>query len=464
MFSGGDPVVWFGNAFQNNGFQAQGSLRDSPCSGTYDVVENGKFTGVPACVATAGKNAAIKGLGDTQSIDPNIDMPTVLRANLGFSANLDFAPSGLFSGWKLNLDYIYSHNINPFTIVDLSQVVDFRKGLNGYTIDGRPIYQAIDPTATGCTAKFVKADPTPQFANVNAACFTTSRDDELMLTNADSYDSHIASFILSKDFDGGLFTKDGSTFLSIGYAYTGSNDRRNMYNSTAGSNYDNTAAFDRQNPAESRGFFASKHNISTQISFDETFFGDLSTRLGITFVARSGRPYSLTWSGGAVFGDSVSGNDNALVYIPTGTNDPNIAPTSNATAVQNLVNFVNGRDCAEKYKGRTIARNTCDNNWYFDMDLTLSQELPGPGSLFGQSDKIRLYATMDNFLNLLDSSWNVQRRRNFSGLQDIATTSGVDAQGRYIITGYTGDTFAADNQINFSSSAWRLKVGVSYNF
>ena len=39
----------------------------------------------------------------------------------------------------------------------------------------------------------------------------------------------------------------------------------------------------------------------------------------------------------------------------------------------------------------------------------------------------------DNFLNLLDNGWNIQRRRNFAGLQDIASVSGVDAQGRYII-------------------------------
>ena len=72
---------------------------------------------------------------------------------------------------------------------------------------------------------------------------------------------------------------------------------------------------------------------------------------------------------------------------------------------------------------------------------------------------------MDNFLNFLDNDWNVQRRRDFAGRQDLATVSGVDAQGRYIFTNATGlTTFDADNQINVSSSVWRLKVGVSYDF
>ncbi len=482
VFSGGDPLVWFGNAFQNNGFQAGATTQDAPCGNVQqDVVDaSGNFTGIPACLLTAGKNLATAGLGDTQSIDPNIKMPTVLRANIGFSSGLNFSETGFFSGWNLNLDYIYSKYRNPFTVVDLAQTPNITQGRNGFTIDNRPIYASIEPTRLGCTAQFGGVNPTPIWTNVNAACFGTLRDDELMLTNAGSYQSHNASIILSKEFDGGVITSGGSTFFSLGYAYTDAQDRRNMYNSTAGSNYDNTAASDRQNPAASRGFFSSKHNITAQLNFREEFFDDLSTRLGITFIARSGRPYSLTFSNGAVFGDSVSGNDNALVYIPTGVTDPNIAPAifnglgvqtggSNMTVVQGFVDWANTIGCAKKYIGRTVPRNGCENDWYFDMDLSLSQEIPGPGSLFGKKDKIRLYATMDNFLNFLDSSWNVQRRRNFAGLQDVATVSGVNSAGQYIFTTPSATnagflTFNTDNQINFSSSVWRLKVGISYDF
>lgn len=471
IFSGGDPLVWFGNAFQNDGRGfSQGTSQSANCpTGQISVLTNGQFTGLPACIAADGIASAAAGRGDTQSVSPNIKSPTVLRANIGFSSELNFADSGFFSGWNVNLDYIYSKFRNPYTLADLSQVPNITKGLNGFTIDGRPIYAAIDPTVAGCTAKFVGAAPTPTYTGVNAVCFNTQRDDELQLTNGPGYTSQIASFILSKNFDRGLFTENGSTFFSIGYAYTDAHDRRNMYNSTAGSNYDNTAAFDRQNPAESRGFFSSKHNITAQLNFREEFFNDLSTRLGISFVGRSGRPYSLTFSGGSVFGDSVSGSDNALIYLPKGLNavDPNVSPQSTITAaqMQSLVDFTNSLGCAKKYIGRSIPRNTCSNDWFFDIDLSFSQEIPGPGRLFGKNDKIKLYATMDNFLNFLDQDWNVQRRRDFAGRQDLATVSGVDAQGRYIFTNASGvGTFDADNQINVSSSVWRLKVGVSYDF
>src|SRR3546814_15492266 len=81
------------------------------------------------------------------------------------------------------------------------------------------------------------------------------------------------------------------------------------------------------------------------------------------------------------------------------------------------------------------------------MDLSFSQEIPGPGRLFGRNDKLKLYATMDNFLNFLDQDWNVQRRRNFVGLQDIATLEGIDDQGRYIIDGFNGiDAFRSEER------------------
>lgn len=495
IFSGGDPLVFFANAFQNDGRGfAQGTLQDAGCpvqspASQVDVVVNGQFTGVPQCVVNFAAAQAAQGLGDTQAIDPDLKQPSVLRANIGFSSQLGFTDTGFFSGWNLNLDYIYSKYRDPLTLVDLAAVpATFGGaggtpiGINGFTIDGRPIYRSIDPSSPGCTAQLVDITPTPIYTGVNARCFfqtapngslSTSgvtRDDELLLTNAGSYESHIASAILSKNFDGGLITDGGSVYFSLGYAYTDAEDRRSMYRSTAGSNYDGTAAFDRQNPAASRSFFSSKHNITAQTSFREEFLEDLDTRLGITFIARSGRPYSLTFSGGSVFGDSVSGADNSLVYLPTGVNDPNISPTSNADAVNALVAFANNLDCARPYIGQSVPRNTCSNDWYYDMDLSFSQEIPGPGRFFGRDDKIKLYATMDNFLNFLDSSWNLQRRRNFEGFQDIAslTTAGVDSQGRYIFaaspTGQGLSTFQSDNGFNLSSSVWRLKVGISYDF
>src|SRR6185369_2762476 len=110
----------------------------------------------------------------------------------------------------------------------------------------------------------VSFDPTPTYENVTSACYpsiSTNRG-EYLLTNAGDYRTHVASVILTKNFDAGLFTPGGSSYFTLGYAYTNAHDRRNMYNSTAGSNFNATAVFDRQNPDPSRAFYETRHNIT----------------------------------------------------------------------------------------------------------------------------------------------------------------------------------------------------------
>jgi len=465
MYSGGDPVVFFSNAFSNNGFSTGLGTTLACNPAITDVVVGGQFTGFPACAAAAGSAQAAAGLADAQSTDPEFQAPTVLRANFGLSSNLG-TETGFFSNWRLNLDYIYSKYIDPINVVDLSQTPDVRRADGGFTVDGRPIYRAIDPSNAGCNADLQGTGGTPPvYTNVNAACFATGRDDELQLTNGQSYESHTASILLSKDFAGGLFTDGGSTALRFGYAWTDSDNFRNVGSSTATSNYDVTAAFDRQSPAVSTSNFETRHNITAALSFREEFFGDYATRLGVFFNARSGRPYSLTFDGGGVFNDSASGTGNALIYLPTGPGDPNISPSSNAGAVQSLLDYLANSEVGGQCDftlGQSISRNTCRNDWFYDLDLRFSQELPFIGSLTGLvDDRIELFADMDNLLNFFDEGANVFRRRGgFQQTVDLYD-GGVDAQGRYIVSGFNPED---DNNVSTSSSIWRIQVGVRYEF
>ena len=477
IFSGGDPVVYFSNAFSNNGFStALGTSTFCATTPTTVLDAGGNFTGFPACVTNSGSADAARGRGDTQSTDPNFDVPTVLRANIGFSSDIG-TDTGFFSNWRLNLDYIYSRYNDTLNFVDLVQAPDITKGLAGYTVDGRPIYSAIDTLNPNCNATLVSAGGTPPvYQNVTSACFRLedangnpildSRgrerrpgiDDFIQLTNGPSYDSHIASILLSKTFDGGVFTDGGSTSIRLGYAFTDSNNNRNVGSSTATSSYDVSAAFDRQNPDVSTSNYETRHNITAAVSFREEFFGDYKTSLGMFFRARSGRPYSLTFDGGGVFNDSSSGSDNALLYIPTGVNDPFLSPSSDMDAVADLIAYVNNSGC-EFTAGQSIKRNTCRNPWSFDLDMRISQELPFIGSLTGLvDDRIEAFVDFDNFLNLLDSNWNrVKFRDDFVDLVD----GDVDSQGRYII-----DDFNPDDEytVSTSASAWRIQVGVRYEF
>ncbi|MGB7406931.1 MAG: hypothetical protein WA908_00350, partial [Pontixanthobacter sp.] len=501
IFSGGDPVVYFSNAFSNNGFSTGQEDTFGPCDditnddGSITVVEDGQFTGFPQCAITAASQEAAAGLSDTQSVDPDFDVPTVVRANASFQTTFG-TESGFGSDWKLNLDYIYSRFNDTLNFVDLAQTPDIRTN-NGFTVDGRPIYAAIDPTADDCGAVLQGTGGTPPvYTNVSPACFNTRRDDEIQLTNGPSYESHVASVLVSKDFRGGLLTENGGFGLRLGYAFTDSNNNRNVGSSTATSSFDVTAAFDRQDPAVSASNYETRHNFTVATSLREEFFDGYDTTFGIFFRARSGRPYSLTFDGGGVFNDSSSGNDNALLYIPTGTGDANLSDFSGQgfsdtqlaalQDVQNdavgslgdyLANSEVGEDC-DFESGRSILRNTCQNDWSYDLDLRFSQELPFIGSLTGiAQDKLELFADFDNFLNFIDDSANIVRSRgDFVDLVDAGiniddpdsdnpddrlVVGGVDSQGRYAIGGFNPDDV---NTITTTASIWRIQVGVRYEF
>lgn len=472
MFTGGDPTVWLSNAFQNNGFGVgQGQTGVATCipAGTQATVPtNGTPPAQIPCAAVQGINQAARGLGDTQSTDPNFKTPTVLRANFGIQTQFGTGNGGFFDGWDLSLDYIYSRFQNPPDFVDLAQVVDTRLGLNGFTVDGRPIYRAIDPTVTGCTARLVgTGGVSPTYTNVNAACFNTGRDDEIQLVNGNDFDSHVASARLSKRVNRGVFTDGGSILLNFGYAWTKADNNRYNASSTAGSSYDITAAFDRQNSVAATSEYESRHNFTAAASFKETFFGDLATQFGAVFIARSGRPYSVTFDNGGVFNDSASGVDNALFYVPSGLTDPNVVYTNGvvagraqtgAEAAAALDAYINGDKCLSRNRGQSIGRNSCRNAWFYDVDLRISQELPGPGRLFGVQDKIQVFLDFNNFLNMLDDGANVFRTRNYT---TPLITGGVDAQGRYVMSGFAPD---APNNPNFSASLWRIQAGVRYEF
>ncbi|MBX7492162.1 TonB-dependent receptor [Qipengyuania sp. 1NDW9] len=458
VFSGGDPVVYFSNAFSNNGFStALGTSVFCSTTPTNVLDAQGNFTGFPQCVTDSGSATAAQGGGDVQSTDPDFDVPTVVRANLGFASDIG-TDTGFFSGWRLNLDYIYSRFNDTLNFVDLVQAPNPDEGLNGYTIDGRPIYDALDINRSGCNATLVGTGGTPPvYDNLTGDCFGTRLDDFIQLTNGPSYESHIASMLLSKRFDGGIITDGGSVNVRFGYAFTDSSNNRDVASSTATSSYDRTAAFDRQNPAVSTSNFETRHNITAAISFREKFFGDYATQLGLFFRARSGRPYSLVFDGGSVFNDSASGSDNALLYVPSGINDPFLSPQSDPTAVQELIDYVNASGC-EFTPGASIERNTCRNPWSYDLDMRISQELPFFGKLTGLvDDRLEIFADFDNVLNMIDSEAN-RVIFNF----DIPTSfADYDDEGRYIIDNFNPDD---DQSISISGSAWKIQVGARYEF
>ncbi|WOE76450.1 TonB-dependent receptor [Alterisphingorhabdus coralli] len=478
IFSGGDPVVFFSNAFSNDGFAsaeastgdcAAGDLNIDPATGQISVLNNGQFTGMPQCAVDAAAQLAETGQAGVQTIAPDLEIPTALRANIGFNTDIG-TDSGFFSNWNLQLDYIYTRFNNTLNVTDLSQAVNPDLGNNGFTVDGREIRRAVNTLLPGCNATLVNTTP-PTYENLTAACFDGSngRNEFIQLNNGPDLESHNFSFILSKQFDRGVFTEGGRVNVNFGYAFSDAEQTNNFRSSTATSTIDNFPAFNRQDPAVSQSGFETRHNFTFTVNWAEQFFDDYDTRFGLFFRASEGRPYSLVFDDGRPFFDDGSTREqNALLYVPTGLDDPNLSPLSDPDAVTALLGALNNGDGVVSdlncnfTPGQTVRRNQCRNEWFFDMDIRISQEIPGPGSLFGVDDRIEVFADFFNFLNLIDSDWNARRQLGgFQGRVDLVDGA-FDDDGRYIIRNFNPAAGRADTLIN--NSIWRIQFGARYEF
>ncbi len=458
VFAGGDPTVWISNSFQNFGgaIGFGSSLGDGCQDSDFQAIDdNGNFKGLPNCVTDQQIEQANQVLSDTQSTDLDFEVPSVIRANIGFSHLTDFDgyAGGFFDNWSVNMDVIYSRFRNPADFVDLSFAVNPDQGLGGFTIDGRPIYEAVDPTLDGCNAEF--RGPRKGFDNVTSECFG-SRDDEIQLTNGEDFDTLSFSVAFAKDFDyrTPFVQAPGTLSVNTGYAFSDVESNRDNTSAQSTSNFNATSVFDYLNPEVGTSRFETTHNAVFTASFRTEFWENFPTTVAFFFQARSGRPYDYTFDGG-FFSGFEAGSDNALLYVPAGLTDPNISPLSDPAALEALDRYISEEQCLDDNRGGTYERNSCRNDWFLDLDMRIQQEFPG----FLNGHRTVLFVDFDNLPNMFSDEANILRRFNTSQVDLVDV--GVDDQGRYIISGFNPDDSV--NRVT-SASVWRVQFGLRYSF
>jgi hypothetical protein len=210
-------------------------------------------------------------------------------------------------------------------------------------------------------------------------------------------------FRFDKDFDWGL---------SIGGSYTRSDvkDVNGATSATASSLYNSNAMVGANGAAYGRSIYEIRDQWKFNIGFKTELFGDNETRFNLFGEYRSGRPYSLTMNdlGGGrlpVFG-TVGTNGNPLLYVPT-VGDTRVSFT-NATEEATFNALVTAFGL-EKFRGKILPKNSQTSPDFFKVDLNVSQELP----LFVGDAKIKLFADIENVLNLIDSDWGALRQVGF---------------------------------------------------
>ena len=128
LFGGGIPNVWVSNSYGNDGVRKLATFAPSP-----------GFDGrtIPQSVQDAISGAQPN--GDTNSIDPNFEIPSTWKYNLAIEHTADLTEWGLGDYWRLSAEVIHNE------VKDAARYKELNLRKVGDAPDGRPIYNNVAP-------------------------------------------------------------------------------------------------------------------------------------------------------------------------------------------------------------------------------------------------------------------------------------------------------------------------------
>ncbi|HEY0660348.1 MAG TPA: carboxypeptidase regulatory-like domain-containing protein [Lysobacter sp.] len=249
---------------------------------------------------------------------------------------------------------------------------------------------------------------------------------------------------------------------TLAYTLTEATEVNPLTSSQATSNWNNNMIFNANEEVASRSNYAIRDRVTAELAWQHNFFGDYRTKVSAFYEGRSGRPYSWTYWNDAN-GDS---RINDLLYVPAGPGDvifrdvfdPNGALVSSGVEQEAAFwEFVNSNPDLARYKGQVVDRNSADSSWTNNIDLRISQELPG---FFGDN-KAEIWLDVLNLGNLLNKDWGHVDEIGFPQDRSVVYYHGIDpATGKYV---YYFNNAEAESRRD-TISRWALQVGFRYKF
>jgi hypothetical protein len=360
-FSGGEPLVWFANAYQPPIFSAQ-----------QDSLQVGAFTPTPSELRDELKAATIS--RRTATLAPDFALPldrkAAVRARLAVSSNLGLTLEG---DWSASVRGIGWRDINQLRFQTI-----------GVAPDGRPIY-------------------------ANLAALAEADIIELYNTAGGG------GMALTARFDGRF--GDARDEVSAGYSFVQSRIVSAGTGSTAQGAREATVDADQNNPSPGRSPFATAHRFSFRFGAERRLFGESPTRFDLFGQAWSGSPYTYTFQltpGRSPDTDNVLFGGPSLdapfssdpIYVPAITNgqfaDPNVVFASSFFQPEFLA-LVGARGLTP---GAIVPRNQLESGWNQRWDFRVQHDLKNPDrdGLGG----VRLVLDVENLLNLFNDRWGAQ--------------------------------------------------------
>lgn len=413
-FYGGMPLVWISNAYTNDGVTKDNVLLNELDPSLVD------FSSVPQ----VAQNALMQGAGSTNQIDPDFELPSDWRYQIGTEYVFDIPGVGENFAWTTEFTYVDKQDAAYW--VDLSREDNGRR-----TQEGRIIWDNV-------------YDGTQYEGNY-----------DLQLTNSEDGGRNILlTTALQKSWDNGFNMSASYTHQDITEANPGTS-------STAESNYQYEVTVNRNEPLVGTAYYEIEHRLVLNLGYTQEFFEGYATNFNLFFERRSGRPFS--WTLGAFrdgdLGDQPDFDDSDiyLPYLPSGADDAAFDFES-GLSYEEIMAFAAEAGVAGA-AGDYVGKYSSTQPWLTTVDLAVSQEIPG----FVEGHKGKLYFTVDNLANLLNDDWGQSYRMRFP--QQILFDYDINDQGQYVLQEAFGGTDTRNfDTFDVSESTWRIKVGVKYTF
>ncbi len=451
LFQGAAASVWLSNPFSNTGA----------------AVQQLSCTSFAAC-QTAGllfkadPNAQPTPVGsppaaNVDALDPGLKQPSVWKANLAYESELPALPvvGTLVAGaeWlytKTNAGIFYQH---------LNLGAPTRSGTDGRELYFRPEgydtnCYAVSATG-GITVSSSGACASPAGASKSRALSNASFGNVLMARGTKQGGGNQLTLSLTKPVTAGFG-------WGVGYTRTDAKEVSPLTSSTSNSNWNGKSVFNPNEETLQNSNYLIKDRISANLTWQQAFVDKYKTTVGVFYEGRRGKPYSWTYIND-LNGDGISGND--LMYIPSaqGSGEVVFKPGtgSGETAAQVEQRFwdvVNGNPGLASAKGGLVGRNNNFAPWVNNIDMRISQELPG----FTSKHKATFVLDFLNFGNLLNKKWGRIDEAPFPSRRSFVNYVGLDGSGKYIYSmGTTTDLVTKQNE---RESQWAIQATLRYEF
>ena len=412
LFGGGAPNVWLSNSYGNDGRRKVFTGCFGGCSDGHTVPQE-----ILDSLAAGGFGGSTNINGDTNSISPDFEIPSVWKVNLGIERRQDLGVLG--DNWSLRSDIIFS------SVKDAAKYRELNFQQVGTAPDGRPIYDNVAPF-------------------------------DLMLENTGKGGGIVFSAAASKQFE----TADSGSFdFDMGYTYQDLTEVNPGNAFIAFEGYAMPANSDFQSSQEFNSEFEVEHTIVSNLTWSKEIFDNNITVVSLAYSGRSGRHYSHTMRtndsfGGFPFADFADWDafSSQSLYVPDGSSDPLVTYATGFDQTA-FFDYINSKDCLSEQSGTISERHACESSWINRFDVRIAQEFK-----LENGHALELIFDIENVGNLISDDWG--RVEGYVQPFNSAIVDATIIDGKYVYSNFT----KPQQTVAKVPSVWKMQLGIRYKF